>query len=291
MSGLGNSAAAVAAERGTDPPRLLKLLRGDLDVILMKSLEKDRARRYDTANELARDVERFLNHEYVLARCPTITYRMRKMLRRNAALVATSCLIVGALITAVIGLSVGIARAWRAEQAERSARIETEWSRNNERRMRLQVEHQRYNRAMSAATATLDDGDMHRVEELVEEVVTQQGDRPPEFELQYLQTRLAESRPDEEIQFSEAPYSVEYSPDGKFIAVGFGIGSVVLIDRTTHEQVELVPPGREQRMWTAFTPIKFSACGEYLVVGGADQAGSPEVRLWKWRSMNHRRCS
>ncbi len=85
VSGLGNSAAAVAAERGTDPPRLLKLLRGDLDVILMKSLEKDRARRYDTANELAKDVERFLNHEYVLARRPTITYRMRKTLRRNAA--------------------------------------------------------------------------------------------------------------------------------------------------------------------------------------------------------------
>src|SRR5206468_7608287 len=65
----------TAKHRHTDAPRLIHLLRGDLDWIVMKALEKDRARRYETANGLANDIERHLNNEPVVARPPSAAYR------------------------------------------------------------------------------------------------------------------------------------------------------------------------------------------------------------------------
>src|SRR5215472_8464201 len=73
----------LAANRGTEPAKLKKLVRGELDWIVMKALEKDRNRRYETATGFARDVERYLNDEHVLA-CPaSVAYRFRKFMRRH----------------------------------------------------------------------------------------------------------------------------------------------------------------------------------------------------------------
>src|SRR5712675_2835588 len=73
----------TAKHRHTDAPKLIHLLRGDLDWIVMKALEKDRARRYETANGLARDVQRYLADEPVVARPPSKMYRFQKLARRN----------------------------------------------------------------------------------------------------------------------------------------------------------------------------------------------------------------
>ena len=73
----------VAQQRQADPSRLTTLLRGDLDWIVMKTLEKDRTRRYETANSLAADIQRHLQNEAVLARPPSVLYRFQKMVRRN----------------------------------------------------------------------------------------------------------------------------------------------------------------------------------------------------------------
>jgi eukaryotic-like serine/threonine-protein kinase len=91
---------AAASRRNTEAPRLIHTLRGDLDWIVMKALEKDRARRYETANGLARDVERYLVDEPILARPPSKLYGFSKLVRRNklaciAAVVVTSSLILG----------------------------------------------------------------------------------------------------------------------------------------------------------------------------------------------------
>ena len=75
----------IARRRESDPRSLLRELRGDLDWIVMKSLEKDRTRRYETANALAMDIGRHLNHEPVEAGQPSATYRVRKFVRRNRA--------------------------------------------------------------------------------------------------------------------------------------------------------------------------------------------------------------
>ena len=89
LSTLGQAAVTVSAERQSDPKRLCRLLRGELDWIVMKALEKDRNRRYETANELARDVDRYLKDEPVQACPPSAWYRFRKFTRRHKTLLAT----------------------------------------------------------------------------------------------------------------------------------------------------------------------------------------------------------
>ncbi|MGO9467968.1 MAG: tetratricopeptide repeat protein [Isosphaeraceae bacterium] len=83
LSTLGQGAVTVSAERQSDPKRLCRLLRGELDWIVMKALDKDRNRRYETANELARDVDRYLHDEPVAACPPSAWYRFRKFTRRH----------------------------------------------------------------------------------------------------------------------------------------------------------------------------------------------------------------
>jgi len=77
------SSTKAARQRRTDTPGLVRRLRGDLDWIVMKCLEKDRARRYDTAKGLAVDIQRHMNNEPVIARPPSVMYRFQKTVRRN----------------------------------------------------------------------------------------------------------------------------------------------------------------------------------------------------------------
>jgi serine/threonine protein kinase/tetratricopeptide (TPR) repeat protein len=102
----------VARQRQTEAPKLIRLLRGDLDWIVMMCLEKERSRRYETANGLATDVQWHLNNEPVLAGPPTLSYRAHKFLQRNRGLVATT-----ACITAVLILGV-VVSAWQWRRAE-----------------------------------------------------------------------------------------------------------------------------------------------------------------------------
>jgi serine/threonine protein kinase len=93
----------TASHRQTDPPQLIHLVRGDLDWIVMKSLEKDRARRYETANALVADINRHLNNEPVVARPPSALYRFQKSLRRNKR---SFTIVAAVACSLVIGLSV-----------------------------------------------------------------------------------------------------------------------------------------------------------------------------------------
>src|SRR5262249_21342600 len=83
QAGPTSSIASISAQRQTEPAKLTKLVRGELDWIVMKALEKDRSQRYETANALAMDVERYLSDEPVLACPPSAWYRARKFARRN----------------------------------------------------------------------------------------------------------------------------------------------------------------------------------------------------------------
>jgi non-specific serine/threonine protein kinase/serine/threonine-protein kinase len=78
-----------AARRRTEPAKLARLVRGELDWIVMTALEKDRTRRYETANGLARDVERHLHDEPVEACPPSATYRLRKLARKHRTAMVT----------------------------------------------------------------------------------------------------------------------------------------------------------------------------------------------------------
>src|SRR6266545_2616099 len=116
----------LAANRGTEPSKLTRLVRGELDWIVMKCLEKDRNRRYDTAGALASDVQRYLDDEPVLAGPPSAAYRMRKFLRRHKGPAAAAGLVVLALLGGSIGTTVGLLRADWARQAEATQKIRAE---------------------------------------------------------------------------------------------------------------------------------------------------------------------
>ncbi len=106
ISTLGKAATTVSTQRRSDPKRLSQLCRGELDWIVMKCLEKDRNRRYESASALAADVQRYLADEPVLACSPSAWYRVRKFARRNKAGVLTGFAGVLAGILGVIGLAV-----------------------------------------------------------------------------------------------------------------------------------------------------------------------------------------
>jgi serine/threonine protein kinase/tetratricopeptide (TPR) repeat protein len=115
----------LAANRGTEPAKLTRLVRGELDWIVMMALEKDRNRRYGTANGFAMDVQRYLADEPVLACPPSVGYRLRKFVRRNKRALAMATVLAAAVLVVVGTLGWGIrdrqARA-QEEDRERAAR-------------------------------------------------------------------------------------------------------------------------------------------------------------------------
>src|SRR5207248_3820540 len=90
LSDSGEALASISAQRHMEPAKLTKLVRGELDWIVMKTLEKDRNRRYETASAFAADVQRYLSDETVQACPPSVWYRFRKFARRNKAALATA---------------------------------------------------------------------------------------------------------------------------------------------------------------------------------------------------------
>ncbi len=139
--------ATTAVQRHAEPPKLVSMLRGDLDWIVMKCLEKDRRRRYETVNGLAMDVERYLANEPVIARPPSRLYRFMKLVHRNKILFVSGAAVAAALI-------IGLGTSTRLFFMERNARKdalaaenqqhflfqEAEQARANETKLRQQAE-------------------------------------------------------------------------------------------------------------------------------------------------------
>jgi eukaryotic-like serine/threonine-protein kinase len=113
----------IAASRSIEPARLAKLLQGKLDWVVMKALEKDRTRRYETANGFARDIERYLADEVVEARPPSRGYRMQKFVKRNKIQVIAASLVFLTLVGGIVGTSLGMFAARRAQRAEVKQRV------------------------------------------------------------------------------------------------------------------------------------------------------------------------
>ena len=148
---LPDELTATALRRHIEPPKLQLLLKGDLDWIVMKALEKDRRRRYETANGLAMDVRRFLDNEPVLARSPSRIYRFQKLVRRNQGVFIAT----GAVFLALaIGLG---ASTWlffqerKAEHQQARLRHEAE-SREKITQAALLVSQGRFDEADKLAT-------------------------------------------------------------------------------------------------------------------------------------------
>ena len=146
ISSLGDTGTQTALQRRVDQKQLSSLLRGDIDWIIMKCLEKDRSRRYETANGLAADILRHLQDEPVTAGAPGAAYRLRKFVRRNRAQVFAVGAVVAALLLGVVGF------AWQAAVAgEQRDRANAGW--NAEATQRRQAEFARTEADQQAAIA------------------------------------------------------------------------------------------------------------------------------------------
>ncbi len=165
-----DSLASLSAQRKLDPSRLTKEVSGELDWIVMKALEKDRTRRYETANSLARDVERYLRDEQVEACPPTVGYRLRKLARKHRKSLITA---VSFALFFVMAFAAVTWQAYRAAKAEQRAVGEAQLARQaseaeNEQRQlaeqqRRQAEHEREKATDSLARSQFDQANAVRL--------------------------------------------------------------------------------------------------------------------------------
>jgi eukaryotic-like serine/threonine-protein kinase len=202
---LGGELATTAQQRQTEAPKLIHLVRGDLDWIVMKCLEKDRTRRYETANGLAADLQRFLTNEPVVARPPTTLYRLHKAFRRNQ-------LVFTAAAAVALALTLGaVVSTWQAVRATRAQRDATDHLRSA--RQNLYAAH------MNLAQQALEEGNTRWALDLLERYRDTEDSRC--FEWRYLH-RLSRGNSQERIWAgaTNTRASLAFSPDGKMLAIG-----------------------------------------------------------------------
>jgi eukaryotic-like serine/threonine-protein kinase len=212
--------ASTAKQRRTEPGKLVQLLRGDLDWVVMKCLEKDRTRRYASAHELASDVLRYLENEPVAARPPSAIYRLQKMVRRNrgavtAGLVITLILLLGTILSTTLAI-----RAKRAEiQATLAQRLEAGLRRQAERE-RAAARINLYVADMNLAHQSFLAGNLGRAAQLVEKHRPEEGEPDRRgFEWRYL-WQLCQGNPHESFPYQDGPVNaVRFSPGGNWVAV------------------------------------------------------------------------
>ncbi len=135
ITALGNDSTIAAKNRASDPPTLVRQLRGDPDAIALKALEKDRVRRYASASGLAADIGRYLRNEPVTAHPPSTTYRVRKYIRRHSLGVSVAAAVVLLLVGFAIAQSIELRRI--TEERDRTARERDRTARERDRADRV----------------------------------------------------------------------------------------------------------------------------------------------------------
>ncbi|MGE3108593.1 MAG: tetratricopeptide repeat protein [Phycisphaerales bacterium] len=163
--------ASVAARRHTEPRRLGTIVRGELDWIVMKALEKDRQRRYETANGLGLDIRRYLSGEAVLAAPPSTSYRFKKFIRRNKGPVAAGGLVAAALVLGLIGTSVGLVRAEQARAGEAAQRLLADEARSQAVAQEIKAKEQEAEAVKQAAAAKAQEAEAKQQAQIARAVV------------------------------------------------------------------------------------------------------------------------
>jgi WD40 repeat protein len=276
------SLTTLAAQRRTDPARLLKVVRGELDWIVMKCLEKDRTRRYETANGLARDLQRYLADEPVEACPPSTAYRLRKFARRYRAALAVATLFATLL---VVGVLVSGWLAVRAKVAERGALVarDAEADQRREAEELTKVANRQSEIATERAEALAWEDYINRVNRAYREV---QDDNialaedllhgcPSErrgWEWHYVKRLCHSERLSAEVAAGGVS-AIAFSPDGRLIATGTGGspprgegGSQIGVwDRETGQRLPAGP-----RTKNVIRSLAFSPDGTKLAIGGTN---------------------
>ncbi len=262
--------------------RLLHEIQGDLDWIVMKCLEKNRTRRYETANGLAADLKRHLNNEPVVARPPSAAYRLQKAWRRNklvyTAGVAVFLALAAGLTLAALGRIQALTQrdaAVLAQAGEETQRREAQASEERAIQERQRAELAReetrrraYAAEISAAFQALAENNLGRAIELLD----RQRPKPGEEDLRGFEWRHLWKRcqSDEKVSFRDAGGSgLAFSPDGKWLA--YGGDRIVIREVASQSVVKTIPD--------AATTLAFSPQGKLLASGH-----DAHVRLWSTES-------
>jgi WD40 repeat protein/serine/threonine protein kinase len=215
----------IAQHRQVDGIGLRRTLRGDLEWIVMKCLEKDRTRRYETANELAMDLKRHLANEPVVARPPTVGYRLRKAWRRNRLLYSAGAAVAAALIVGLALAAFGWRHALRERNRAISAKADAEVAQASEAALRQQAERQElaarrraYAADMTLVQRALAENNLGRAWTLLDRQRPQSGEEDLRgWEWRYL---WGQTRPDEHKVFLSGTrrlHCLEYSSDGRLL--------------------------------------------------------------------------
>jgi serine/threonine protein kinase/WD40 repeat protein len=307
LSTLGKAASKIAQDRNTDPKRLGQFLRGDLDWIVLKSLEKERSRRYETANGLASDIERFLNDEAVEACPPSVTYQMRKFVGRNRGLVTTASAIAAAVLLGIVGTTYGMIRARsdarRATAALEEAAIARDLAKTaaqqeaekaeEARRLQRDADQLREDAEAQVAQQLAMRAGMERVKGDVtlaalldaEALARDQGD--PVREANHRRRLAADlmqcPRPTHLLFHNSRVTDARYSHNGRWIATACDDGSVRVWDAVTGEQKQQLNHDGP------ITQVLFVSGDANLLVVETLPVDSPEdpaarQHLWQWRN-------
>ncbi len=255
LATLGDKAADIAKQRNTTAAQLRKAVRGDLDWIVMKALEKDRTRRYETADGLAQDLDRHLNNEPVLACPPSTLYRFRKLVRRNKGVFASMTVIAATL---VIGVTVSAVSLVREQQARR------------------QVQAQAYAADMSLAQQALAGDDFGRARRLLE--AFRPGPGEPDlrgWEWRYLWQECRSDSLGELHHYPPSAQSLAYSPDATLLAVAGLVQEFVDIwDVSSRTRVKRLLPNEGHL-------VAFSPRGDLLAAGIKNEIRLVRTGTWE----------
>jgi WD40 repeat protein/serine/threonine protein kinase len=263
ISTSNRAATTVSANRKSDPNRLSQLFRGELDWIVMKALEKDRNRRYETAAAFAADVQRYLDDEAVEACPPSARYRFRKFARRNktafltGSAVAVAMLVAaGSLISGVVVLATSNANV-RHEQEQTQQAFESEKDSSYAQRIALAE------RALAA-------GNVGRAEELLDECpLDRRG-----WEWGFLK-RQRYGNPPPMLHDTTAVLAA-YSPDGRHLATGAMDGTVTIRDSRTGQILHELEHPTVLLGGALLRGLVYSPDGRYLAAARHDG----KVRVW-----------
>jgi serine/threonine protein kinase/WD40 repeat protein len=218
----------VAAQRRSVPARLIDMIHGDLDWIILKALEKDRTRRYATAAAFAQDLEYCLANEPVLARPPSNLYRLQKLIRRRRGAFTAAA---GIAVALVLGTGASLWQAIRATNAENEALLSEKIAVQLRRKAEVERERARaqaalarlneYTADINLAQQSLIAGNYGRAVYLLAKHQNQPGEADPRgFEWHYL---WRVSRGDQHTAFPNQPSavrSIAFSPSGQWLALG-----------------------------------------------------------------------